>query len=227
MTTSYTYSRSRGTSEGYVSSNNDQTDPGVTSEFDFGSGSDGSYGQTPNERTHSLKVFGTYNVTDVFSIGMNASLVSGRPKSCLGNVPIPGTPNAAFDYYGADGTTKGGSGSYGYSYYCLNGQFAPDTRNPSKMLAQSSLVPRGSVGNLPWTKNFDISLTYKIPVEKSFVTLSATIYNLFNFDAPQTIDEFKDYSIATQAAGRVNLNYGLPTSYQSPRSARVSARYDF
>lgn len=228
MSGSYTYSRSRGTSEGYVSSNNDQIDAGVTSEFDFASGTDGIYGPTPNERAHSIKLFGSYAINDAFSVGFNSSLVSGRPKSCLGNVPIPGTPNAAFDYYGADGkTTKGGSGSYGYSYYCLNGQFAPSQLNPKNMIAQSSLVPRGSLGNLPWTKSLNVSGTYKMKLEKGLLSFTLDIFNVFNFQTVQTINEFKDYSRATQSAGRVNKNYGLPTSYQAPRSARIAARYDF
>ncbi|MFZ6800656.1 TonB-dependent receptor [Undibacterium sp. Di24W] len=213
---SYTYSRSRGSSEGYVSSNNDQIDAGVTSEFDFASLTDGIYGPTPNERTHSFKAFGTYVFNDAFSMGFNASLVSGRPITCLGNVPT-----TVWDYLGAGGTTKGGSGSYGSGYYCLNGQF------DAKGVAQSSLIPRGSLGNLSWTKTFDISGSYKLKLERGMLTFSASIFNLFNFQTAQTINEYKDYSQSTQAAGRINKNYGLPTSYQSPRSARLSARYEF
>ncbi len=225
---SYTFARSRGSSEGYVSSNNDQVDAGVTSEFDFASGTDGIYGPTPNERKHALKIYGSYAFNDAFSIGFNSSLTSGRPKSCLGNVPIPGSANAVFDYFGADGkTTKGGSGSYGYSYYCLNGQFAPDLLNPKNSIAQSSIVPRGSLGNLPWTKTFDVSATYKMKLDRGLLTLSASIFNVFNFQTEQTINEFKDYSRSTQRIGRINKNYGLPTSYQSPRSTRISARYEF
>lgn len=219
---SYTYARNRGTSEGYVTSNTDQADAGVTAEFDFSSLTDGIYGPSPNERKHSLKLYGSYTLNDQWSFGFNGSLVSGRPITCLG-----GPPTTVWDYLGAGGTTKGGAGSWGFggSYYCLNGQFTTDA-NGNK-IAQSSVVPRGSVGRTPWTKTFDLSATYRLKLDKGTLIVSASIFNVFNFQTVQTVYEFKDYSQATQADGRVNKNYLMPASYQSPRSARVSARYEF
>jgi hypothetical protein len=219
---SYTLSKNRGTSEGYVTSNTDQADAGVTAEFDFASLTDGNFGPTPNQRTHSLKVFGVYAINDSFTVSFNSSLVSGKPITCLG-----GPPTDAWDYLGANGGTKGGAGSWGFggAYYCLNGQFK--TNADGTKTAISAVVPRGSVGRLPWTKTFDVSGTYKLKTDKGIFILSASIFNLFNFQTVQTVYENKDYSASTQAEGRVNLNYLQPSSYQGPRSARISARYEF
>lgn len=61
---SYTYSKSKGTAEGYVQSNLDQDDAGVTQDFDFGSFSDGANGYLPNDRTHVFKLFGSYLLSE-------------------------------------------------------------------------------------------------------------------------------------------------------------------
>ena len=56
---SYVWSKSRGTAEGYVQSNLNQTDAGITQDFDFGSMTDGAYGYLPNDRRHQFKLYGS------------------------------------------------------------------------------------------------------------------------------------------------------------------------
>ena len=44
----------------------------------------GAYGYLPNDRRHSLKLFGNYDITDEWSIGTNLLVQSGRPINCIG-----------------------------------------------------------------------------------------------------------------------------------------------
>ncbi len=216
---SYTYSKSKGTAEGYVQSNLDQADAGVTQDFDFGSFTNGANGYLPNDRTHVFKLFGNYSINDNFRLGMNASVASGRPTSCIGFVPetVP-------DYLGPDGTTTGGSGSYNSasSYYCLNSQ------------GVTTLGQRGSEKRTPWTSSLDLSASYTMKLaNNNKLTFQIDVFNVFNTSTVLEWNETRDFSRATSintsiaSPGQLNMNYQSPTSFQSPRSARLTGRYEF
>lgn len=213
---SYVYSVSKGTAEGYVQSDLGQEDAGVTQDFDFGSFTDGAYGNLPNDRTHVFKIYGNYAINDHFRLGANVNIASGRKTSCVGYVPttVP-------DYLGPGGTTDGGSGAYSSasSYYCL------DSSGTSK------LGNRGNGPTMPWTTNFNFNATYIMKLEGGRnLTLQADIFNLFNTQTMTMVNQVRDYSRADskQATGnRLNLNYGQPVSFTAPRSARITARYEF
>ncbi|MEI8324233.1 MAG: TonB-dependent receptor [Betaproteobacteria bacterium] len=80
----YTYSRSRGNTEGQTLSDIGQTDVAATQAWDFGQLMENSYGPLPNDRTHQIKAYGFYNVGTQWSIGANLLIASGRPRSCIG-----------------------------------------------------------------------------------------------------------------------------------------------
>lgn len=201
---SYTLAKSRGTAEGYVNSVINQEDAGVSQDFDFGSLTDGSNGYLSNDRRHTFKVFGNYMINDQLRLGMNAVASSGRPYSCIGFVPA-GRPDSA----DAAGYTTASS------YYCLNEQ------------GKSVLVPRGSVGRTPWTATVDMQLSYMPKVGEGKLTLSLDIFNLLNSQQVQEVVERRDFSRDTVAEGKRNPDYGQPSSFQAPRSVRMTARYEF
>lgn len=214
---SYTMSKSKGNVEGYVNSTIDQEDPGLTQEFDYSSFQDGTYGYLPNDRRHVLKMFGYYKLTDQFRIGANMSIQSGRPKSCQGFVP-PTVP----DFNPIPGF-GGGAGSYNSasSFYCLR---------ESDRLAE--LTPRGTLGRTPWTSRYDLSFAYTPDVFGNKLTLQADVFNVFNSQTVTEYNEQRDYSRATSNStlpntNKLNPNYGLPTSFQGPRSVRFTVRYEF
>ena len=220
---SYTLARSKGTAEGYVQSQLDQEDAGVTQDFDFGSFSNGANGYLPNDRRHTFKIFGNYQINENFRLGMNFVAASGRPKSCVGFVP-----ESAADYYGPDGSLSGGSGEYtsASSYYCLDDA------------GRTRLTQRGSFGRTPWTNSIDLSLAYLKKFGDQRLTLQADVFNVFDSRKVTEYNELRDYSRAdTRGAGAinpadfqpgiVNYNYGNATGYQSRRSVRLTARYEF
>lgn len=102
---SYTWSRSYGNYEGTVKSevgNSQQDDAGATIAFDSPGFEDFATGLLPNDRTHTLKAWGSYAFTPEFMVGANVLVQSPAHFSCLGFHPT--------DPY---------AGSYGaYSHYC-------------------------------------------------------------------------------------------------------------
>ena len=214
VSASYTLARSKGTAEGYVQSQLDQEDAGVTQDFDFGSFTDGANGYLPNDRRHTFKIFGNYQLTENFRLGANFVAASGRPKSCVGFVP-----NTVFDYYGPEGfdDITGGAGEYNSasSYYCLNDA------------GQTVLTQRGSFGRTPWTNSIDLSLAYLKKFGDQRLTLQADLFNVFDSRKETEYNELRNYSRADTPAGVINPNYGRPTGFQSRRSVRLTARYEF
>jgi hypothetical protein len=207
---SYVWSKSRGTAEGYVQSNLNQADPGLTQDFDYGSLTDGSFGYLPNDRTHQFKLFGSYKLNDTWTAGFNSRLISGRPTSCIGFVPP-----TVFDFNGPNGTTSGGVGGYNSasSYYCLNDA------------GVTELKPRGTGPRTPWTKQLDLSLNYNKKIGSGLMTIQFSLVNVFDSRTVQEWTEVRDFS-RTQPT-RVNLNYKAPSIYQTPRYLRLSARYAY
>jgi hypothetical protein len=203
---SYTYSASKGTAEGYVNSTIDQEDAGVSQDFDFGTFTHGSNGFLPNDRTHAIKLFGNYGVTENFRLGANLNSTSGRPLSRIGFVPST-TPGDASRYTSAS------------TYYYLNSA------------GVTVLGQRGGEGRTPWTNTLDVQAAYtmKLGGEKK-LTLQADIFNVFNSQQATELNEINDYSRGTTTVGtlgRLSMNYGNPTSFQAPRSVRLTARYQF
>lgn len=106
---SYVLSKSEGNTEGYVKSDNGQSDSGITQDFDQPGLTDGSYGLLPNHRAHVFKLFGSYQALRDLTVGGNLTVASPRHYGCLGY--YPDTSNPAADYGAA-------------SYYC-NGESTP------------------------------------------------------------------------------------------------------
>jgi len=153
----YTWSRSRGNTEGQTRSDNAQTDVAATSTWDLPELMEGSYGNLPNDRTHQIKAYGYYKLTPEVMIGANALAESGRPRSCFGNYP-GATPNDDVYYYNS------------VNFYC-----------------DGKLTPRGSIGRTPWTYQLDLNAAYspeavkglslRIDVFNVFNTITATRYD--------------------------------------------------
>ena len=204
LSASYTWAKLKGTAEGYVNSVINQEDAGVSQDFDFGSLDDGADGYLSNDRRHVFKVYGNYAINDTLRLGFNGTVASGRPYSCIGFVP-----ESAYDYADARAYTTASS------YYCL------------REGGTSSLVQRGSVGRTPWTGTLDLQLAYMPRLAVGKVSFQLDVFNVFNSQKAVEFDERRDYSADTLSEGKLNLNYRQPSGFQSPRSVRLSARYEF
>ncbi|SDG03517.1 TonB-dependent receptor plug domain-containing protein [Dyella sp. 333MFSha] len=106
----YVYSKSYGNTEGQVRSDIGQTDVSATVDWDFGKLMENSNGLLSNDRTHQLKIYGSWQAAPEWMLSGNIALMSGTPKTCIG-------------YYGADESNPVGYGSY--YHYCGGVASAP------------------------------------------------------------------------------------------------------
>ena len=197
---SYTWAKSIGNTEGYVKSDNGQDDAGITQDFDYPGLTDGAYGYLPNDRRHSLKVFGAYQLTEEFRVGANLLVQSGRPVNCFGVYP-------------ADGPDAGGASRYGVaSFYC--GTNVADAY-------PSTLVPRGTAGRVGWVHTLDMNLTYE-PKWAKGLQFQANVFNLLDSDDYYRVqDNF-------ETEGRTpSTSYLHPRGFVRPRSVQFKVQYDF
>ena len=107
---SYTWSKARGNSEGYVQSDFGQDDAGITQDFDQPGFVPGSFGYLPNDRRHNFKLFGNVALGEAVVLGLNTQVSSPRPLSCFGYNPTDAFANvyqAASHYCGGQLSPRG------------------------------------------------------------------------------------------------------------------------
>jgi hypothetical protein len=200
----YTWSESKGNYEGVLKSDVGQDDAGLTQDFDQPGLVDGSYGPTPNDREHRLKMRAAYAFNEQFQVNGAMYYESGRQFGCIGNHP---TDYFAWNYGAA-------------SWYC-GGELTPrGSMFESDALTQIDLsfvyTPR-------WTMLGESQLMFRVDV-----------FNVLDADASVDHWEFGDISYSDTfhfedppALPLVDPNYGDITRYQAPRSIRFGASWNF
>lgn len=207
----YTLSHNWGNAEGQLNSsvdtgNGGQGDVSVTQDWDLPELMYGVSGSLPNNRTHQIKMIGSYRFADEWRVGGSAIVQSGRPRSCYSYWPYakPGLYNNAY-----------------YSYCGVPG--AQTAVNDPNVVPNSDYVysPRGSIGETPWTATFNANISY-MPNWMEGLTLSMDVLNLFN---TQTATGYYERSASSRTT--VNPRYEQVLYYTNPRSFRFTVRYDF
>ena len=193
----YTLSSSKGNTEGQTLSDVAQTDVAATQTWDFATLMIGANGRLPGDRKHQLKAFGYMQVASEWTVGGNFLAASGRPKNCLGNFD-PTIPQ----FSGANAYDLG----YGSSFHSCAGKFSP----------------RGTAGDLPWDVRADTNVVYN-PASIKGLSFRMDIFNLFNKQSAQAIDEQRD--VANSSA--TSNTYGRVISYSAPISVKFTVQYTF
>jgi outer membrane receptor protein involved in Fe transport len=217
---SYRWSRLRGNFEGFYREDNGQSDPGISSLYDFptndptytsigtrlGYPGDIRYLADPNgilplDRPEQGKIFGNYLFAGALNVGLGLNLSSGKPLT-----PLAPNPNINYQNGGEIPTAPRGSGI----------QTADGFKKRTAFQSQ-----------------IDLQVAYQIKVSGlRRVSLMADMFNLFN---QQTILDYDNWTSITYGAGP-NPNFGLPTTsvllghpaqYQAPRQIRIGARFQF
>jgi hypothetical protein len=216
VTASYRWSRLTGNFEGFFRNDNGQSDPGITSLYDFPTG-DPTYtslgaeqgflgdirylgplgeGPLPNDRTHQVKLYGTRSFKD-FNVGVGFFGSSGQPLTPL--AALPGYENAG----------------------------------------EVPLAPRGSgietvdgfKERTPWEVRLDLHADYAFKVnDRQRLVLIADAFNLLDRQEPTNYDNYTESTF-----GAVNPDYGqalngggsLSPSYQAPRRIRFGVRFEW
>ncbi len=197
---SWTMSWNKGNTEGGVKSDIGQGDTSVTQDFDYKELMVDSYGYLPNDRRHSVKIFGNYQFTDEWSLGANILVQSGRPQNCLG---------VLYPYHG-------GIHPYGSSFFRCGTTEAGGADGPSEA------VPRGTYGRLPWTNSLDLNVAY-LPKWAPGLQFKVDVFNVFDQQKVTAVSE-----VAEDGTTGAPLNtFGVYRSTQAPRSFRFMVQYDF
>lgn len=209
----YTLSKNWGNAEGQLNSSIDsgsggQADVSVTQDWDLPELMFGKGGLLPNNRTHQVKAFGSYKISDEFRVGGSAIVQSGRPRDCLSYWPY----------------AKAGLYNGPYYAYCGVPGAASGVNNPAAAAPDSAdyyYAPRGSAGETPWTATFNVNFTYT-PNWLKGLTASVDVMNLFDTQTPSA---YYQYSASSRTT--VNQQYQRVLYYTSPRSVRFTVRYEF
>lgn len=218
MTTSYRWSRLKGSFEGFYREDNGQSDPGITSLYDFPT-DDPSYtqigvpqfgyrgdirflgalgeGPLPLDRPHQFKLFGSYAFNMGLNVGLGLNVTSGKPL----------TPLAANPAY-----TNGGEipeGPRGSGFQTIDG-FKERT---------------------PFESQVDLQASYSLNLGGvRRLTLIADVFNLFNRRTTLDYDSWTELNFGTP-----NPDFGAPISqnlfsepqFQQPFALRLGARFSF
>ena len=215
-TASYRWSRLNGTFEGFYREDNGQSDPGITSLYDFPTndpsytaiggtqfGYDGDIrflgalgkGPLPLDRPHAFKLYGNYTPTSNLGIGLALNANSGKPL----------TPLNANPYYDNGGEIPGGPRGSGIE------------------------TIDGFKKRTPFEFQADAQASYVLRFGDRRVTLLADAFNLFNLKRAIDYDSFVDQSFDV-----LNPDFGQPVSslvagpaFQAPFALRLGVRFEF
>jgi hypothetical protein len=216
---SYRYSKLKGNFEGFFRNDNGQSDPSITSLFDFPT-NDPSYtqigtpqfgyqgdirflgstlgsGVLPNDRTHQVKIFGSHAWGNL-NAGLGFNMGSGKPLTTL----------AANPNYDSGGEIP--EGVRGSGITTVNDGFLERTNTDITL---------------------DVHADYTVKFGAQRMVLIADVFNLVNRQEPLDYDNWSQRSFT---AGD-NLNFGQPTnggnsaftSFQTPRQIRLGARFEW
>ncbi|MBP3983072.1 TonB-dependent receptor [Pseudoxanthomonas helianthi] len=209
---SYTWSANKGNTEGGVKSDIGQSDTNTTQDFDYKELTVDTFGYLPNDRRHALKVFGSYQFNDQWSLGANLLVQSGRPYNCLGVLDLdPALPDPV-------------TGNNHYSPHPYGSGFMRCSNSPDGASNDATVhaVPRGTAGRLPWTTTVDLNAAYR-PSFAPGLQFKVDVFNVFNSQKVIAVSDVAEDS----ATGNPLSTYLLPRAYQAPRSVRFMVQYDF
>jgi len=199
---SYTLSKSKGNSEGFVQSDFGQSDAGITQDFDQPGFIPGAYGYLPNDRRHRIKVYGAYTLWHKLTLGANVDIESPRHLSCFGFNPYDVFANG----YGAA------------SHYC-NGVLSPrGTAQRSDWLKQV---------NAKVAYELDLANNVQILLHADVFNLFNGHAALAKYEFGDLDVGAYDPVTNLPLSYIPDPSYGLPTVYQAPRYVRLGMDISF
>ena len=215
---SYRWSRLRGNFEGFYRDDNGQSDPGISSLYDFPT-NDPTYtsigvaqlgypgdirflgdknGILPLDRPHQVKIAGNYSWAGGLNIGTALNLSSGKPLT-----PFAANPN-----------------------YSSQGEI-PEAARGTGIQTVDGFMTRS-----PFESQIDLQASYAVKLSNTHrVTFVADVFNLFDERRITSYDEYTQLTYPNpnpDFGAPVNSNLsGTPPQFQAPRNIRVGVRFEF
>jgi outer membrane receptor for ferrienterochelin and colicin len=207
---SYTWSKLRGNYEGYFRRDNGQSDPFITSLFDFpyiATPEDRAIwqyaidpnGVLPNDRTHVFNIFGSR----AFPAGENANFNLGLSYQLQTGVPI---------------TALGYNVVYGNGYEI---PLAP-RGDGGERLANGTVVP-GSFQRGPTTHDVGLHADYTFRLAGQEVAAIVRVFNIFNQQKGTDFDQ----GFELNGPGDDSPDFGKAITFQAPRRFQFAVRATF
>lgn len=219
MIASYRFAKLSGNFEGFFRSDNGQSDPSISSLFDFPT-DDPTYtgigvpefgfvgdiryqgttlgeGRLPNDRPHQVKIYGNYVWRDL-NLGLGFNWGSGRSLTSLASNPV----------------------------YTNAGEI------PMTLRGEGIDTDDGFQDRAPADAQVDLHADYALRFagDRQRLLLLMDVFNLFNRQDPTDYDNFYETSFGT-----LNPNFGTPLngggattpSFQAPIAARLGIRFEW
>ncbi len=223
----YRFARLVGNYEGLFRNDNGQSDPNITSLYDFPNSPlvSGQFtsGPLPADVSHVLHVYPSYTFNNKLRVGANFSWASGVPRTSMLAHPI----------YQNSGEIPGINPTYAYWADPGSGYELRKTKSLSSALSDPDgsgfiflydydPVKRGNLGRTPDLVTLDLHGDYPITFGKTKLTLVLDVFNVFKSQEPTLFDDNVELT-----AGVTDPDFLKPLQYQSPRQWRLAARWDF
>jgi Carboxypeptidase regulatory-like domain len=192
--------RLRGNYEGHLRNDNAQTDPGISSLFDFTAGEFNllgdqfAVGPLNSDRRHVVNIFGNYTVSSSgFTRGFFGNRVNGLNLGfgIHSESGIPISELLAHPVYGNAGEIPVGG--------------------------------RGKLGRTPWFTRLDLHADYPWNFsERTRLKFIADVFNVTNNRRVRRFNEFRELSL-----GIDNVDFLQPRNFYAPISLRLGMRLEF
>lgn len=232
------FARLRGNYEGLFRNDNGQSDPNVTSLFDFPN-SPLLAGQFENGTLNTdvpfaMKLYGSYSMDNGVTFGAALNVSAGTPRT-----PLLAHPNGFYQnagevpginptYYWYTTTGCGLAGGYCFTDGTAD-QFFADTGAYSAgswafpHLFTYNHAARGFLGRTSTTTGLDLSVAWSRNFSRwATFGVGATVFNVFNSQETTAFDDDVELQ-----AGVTDPDYLKPTGFQEPRTVRVFAKWSF
>jgi outer membrane receptor for ferrienterochelin and colicin len=232
--------RLRGNYEGLFRNDNGQSDPNISSLFDFPDSPllAGQFDQGPlnNDVPFALKMYGSYALDNGLTFGAALNVTAGIPRTPLlahpngfygGPGELPGT-NPIYYWYTQTDCALAPTGGYCFTkgsadaFFVDPGAFTGGNWSFPHLYTYNN-VGRGYLGRAATTAGLDLSVSFTHQFNRwATFSLGATVFNVFNSRAITASDD----NVELQA-GATDPDYLSPTAFQDPRSIRAFARWSF
>jgi hypothetical protein len=188
-----------GNFEGHLRNDNGQTDPGISSLFDFTTGNlnllgdQFAVGPLNSDRRHIINVYGSYSfgkdrgfhILDGLNLGMNTHFETGLPINKLDPHPV---------YLNAGEVPVGG---------------------------------RGALGRTPSYFRLDLHSDYSWGItENTKLKFVADFFNVFNSQKVRRVDDFSALDFVG-SGNPPNVDFLKPRAYYAPFNMRLGVRFEF
>ncbi len=217
LISSYRWSRLTGNFEGFFRNDNGQSDPGISSLYDyptndptyaaigvprFGYAGDVRFlgtagnGPLPLDRTHDVKLYGSYTFDRRVNLSLGLELESGAPLTAFAAHPV-------YDSGGEIPLTVRGAG------FETSDGFRTRT---------------------PWTKPVNAQASYNLKLGRRNLVLSIDAFNLFNTQTVLEYDSFAElqFGVPNPDFGAAGVSGNVAgQQLVTPRQLRIGARFDF